>query len=185
MIPYRYAESLALVPLLHAKPGPTTILIVGPLAPLLVPEALRWRDTVAVWTDTPVNIKDSRIKLIPTNDKAFTLVNTIDVLLLSPEIDPALFAPVLKKGGIMQASTFDENKIGSLREKVKTLTGSAVPWREYVPAPLWGMIGCVGSTPRRVRKPPDGARRVTERFLPVLFSFGKDEVTLIFGKPQH
>lgn len=165
------------------KSGPTTVLLVGPLAALMAPEALRWRDTTEVWTDVPLPIKDSRIKLIP-DDKAFSLVNKIDVLLLSPEIAPELFISVLKNGGIVQASTFDDTKVNALRTNIKTLTGSAVPWREYVPAPLWGMIGCLGSSPRRVRRPPEGAKRITERFLPALFSFGKDEIPLVFGSSK-
>ncbi len=179
MVPYRYAEAAALVPLLHVAPGPTTVLVSGPLAPLLALEALRWRDTVQVLTDVPITIKDSRVlvnKIPPPN--------SVDVVLLSPEIDPEVFMPVLKKGGVIGTSTYQDSKIGPLRAKIKLLTGGAVPYREFLPENLWLVLGVVGSSPRRVRKPPDGARRVTERFLPAMFSFGKDEIALIFGKEQ-
>lgn len=179
MIPFRYAEAAALVPLLHVAPGPTTVLVSGPLAPLLMVEALRWRDTVKVLTDVLGTIKDSRIEVgtIPPP-------NSVDAVLLSPEIQPEPFMPVLRKGGIIAASTFSDGKVGPLRAKIKALTGGAVPYREFLPENLWLVIGSVGSTPKRLRKPPDGARRVTERFLPALFSFGKDEIPLIFGKEQ-
>ena len=177
MVPYRYAEAAALVPLLHVAPGPTTILVSGPLAPLLTLEALRWRDTVKVLTDVPSTIKDSRIEVgtIPP-------LNSVDAVLLSPDLDPTLFVPLLKKGGIIAASTYTDTKVGPLRTKIKALTGAAVPYREYLPENLWLVVGAVGTTPKRQRKPPDGARRVTERFLPAMFSFGKDEIALIFGK---
>lgn len=183
MIPFRYAEASALVPLLHVKAGPTVVRVAGPLSVLLAAESLRWRDTTEVWTDTPLPIKDSRIKVVPTKEM-FNHTSFFDVVLLSPEIDPEPWMPVLKKNGIIQASTHADAKVGPLRSKVKTLTGSAVPYREYLPEPLWIVIGCLGSTPRRVRSPPEGARRITERFLPALFSFGKDEIPLIFGKEQ-
>lgn len=179
MVPYRYAEAAALVPLLHVAPGPTTVLVSGSLAPLLTLEALRWRDTVKVLTDVPSTIKDSRIEVnkIPP-------LNSLDVVLLSPEIDPAIFVPLLKKSGIIAASTYSDSKVGPLRTQIKTLTGNAVPYHEFLPESLWLVLGSVGSAPKRVRKPPDGARRVTERFLPAMFSFGKDEIALVFGKEQ-
>jgi hypothetical protein len=96
-------------------------------------------------------------------------------------MDPEPLQPILKKGGVIQASTYDLKKIAGLRDKIKQMTGAAVPYREFLPDPLWLLIGCSGSMPRRVRRPPDGAQRITERFLPALFSFGKDELPFIFG----
>lgn len=173
MIPHRYAEVSALVPMLHVKPGPTVVRVVGSLAPLLAAEALRWRDTTEVWADSPM-INDSRLKLGKEMPQ-------FDVILLSPDIDPEPFTALLKKGGIIQASTYADGKVTALRDKLKKLTGFAIPYREYLPETLWLMLGSMGSSPKRLRKPPDGARRVTERFLPALFSFGKDELPLVFG----
>jgi hypothetical protein len=180
VILHRYAESAALVPLLHVRPGPTVVRVAGPLSALLAAEALRWRDTAEVWVDQPIQIKDSRIKVVPTKEM-FNHVNFFDVVLLSPDMDPEAFAPLIKKGGLIQASTYTDGRVIALRDKIKKMTGGAVPYREYTPEPLWFVIGAVGSMPRRVRRPPDGAKRVTERFLPVLFSFGKDELPFIFG----
>lgn len=173
MIPHRYAEVSALVPMLHVKPGPTTVRVVGSLAPLLAAEALRWRDTTEVWADAPL-INDSRLKVGKDMPQ-------FDVILLSPDIDPEPFIPSLKKNGVIQASTYTDSKIAALRDKLKKLTGFAIPYREYLPETLWLILGSMGTSPRRLRKPPDGARRITERFLPALFSFGKDELPSIFG----
>ena len=187
MILHRYAESAALVPLLHVRPGPTVVRVAGPLSALLAAEALRWRDTTEVWADQPLPIKDSRIKVIPpANDPnpkygSFNIVGQIDVVLLSPDMDPDPFASLLKKGGLIQASTYTDGRVIALRNKIKQMAGSAVPYREYLPETLWFVIGTIGSMPRRVRRPPDGAKRITERFLPALFSFGKDEIPLVFG----
>lgn len=180
MVPYRFAEAAALVPLLHVRPGPTVVRVAGPLSAVLAAEALRWRDTVEVWADQPLPIKDSRVKMVPTKE-FFNHSGFFDAVLLSPDMDPEPFLPTIKKNGVLQASTHVENHVNSLRSKVRVLTGSAVPYRDYIPEPLWLVIGSVGSTPRRVRRPPDGARRVTERFLPAMFSFGKDEIALVFG----
>jgi hypothetical protein len=180
MIPYRYAEAAALVPLLHMRPGPTMVRVAGPQATLLAAEALRWRDTTEVWSDQPLPIKDSRVKLVPAKEM-FNHSNFFDVVLLSPDMDPEPFMSLLKKGGIIQSATTAADKLPALRVQIKALTGAAVPYREYTPEPIWFVIGAVGSTPRRVRRPPDGARRITERFLPALFSFGKDELPAVFG----
>lgn len=178
MIPFRYAEAAAMVPLLHVPPGPTVILVAGVLAPVMAADSLRWRDTVKVLTDIPITINDSRISVGKADP------GSVDVVLLSPEMDPEPFVSLLKKGGIIQASTYLDARVGTLRKKIKDLTGGSVPYREYLPENLWFVIGASGSTPKRQRKPPDGARRITERFLPALFSFGKDEIPLVFGKEQ-
>ena len=171
--------------MLHVRPGPTVVRVAGPLSALLAAEALRWRDTIEVWVDQPIPLKDSRVKVVPVvkhNDtQMFNHVNFFDVVLLSPDMDPEAFAPLIKKGGLIQASTYMDGRVIALREKIKKMTGGAVPYREYLPETLWLVIGVVGSMPRRVRRPPDGAKRVTERFLPALFSFGKDELPLVFG----
>lgn len=166
--------------MLHVRPGPTVVRVAGPLSALLAAEALRWRDTVEVWVDQPIPIKDSRVKVVPTKDM-FNHTNFFDVVLLSPDMDPESFAPLIKKGGLIQASTYTDGRVITLRNKIKQMTGGAVPYREYLPETLWFVIGVVGSMPRRVRRPPDGAKRVTERFLPALFSFGKDELPMVFG----
>jgi hypothetical protein len=176
MIPHRYAEAAALVPLLHLRPGSTVVRVAGPLSALLASEALRWRDTTEVWADQPLPIKDSRIQTVQPNHTA-----AFDAVLLSPDMNPEPFMALLKRGGILQCATTVADKLVPLRVQVKALTGAAVPYREYTPEPIWFVIGAVGSMPRRVRRPPDGAKRVTERFLPALFSFGKDEMQTVFG----
>lgn len=183
MIPHRYAEAAVLIPMLHVKPGKTSVRVVGPMAPMMAAEALRWRDTAEVWLDQQPPIKDSRIQIVPTGN--YNHVGAFDTVLLSPDMDPEPFVPLLKKGGILQASTFAEPRIGPLRAKMRVLTGSAVPYREFTPEPLWFVLGCSGGAPHRQRKPPDGARRITERFLPAMFSFGKDEIPFIFGPDPH
>lgn len=179
MIPYRYAEAAALVPMLHVRPGPTVVIVAGPFSALLTAEALRWRDTTQVCTEIAVPIKDSRISMM-TKDTA----TQADVVLLSPDMDPEPYLPLLKKNGVIQASTYSEQRITSLRNKIKKMTGAAVPYRDHLPETLWFIMGSMGTTPRRLRKPPDGARRITERFLPALFSFGKDELQFIFGAEE-
>jgi hypothetical protein len=166
--------------MLHVKPGPTTVVVAGPAASLLAAEALRWRDTVKILTATALpEVKDKRVEIYKELPKLCA-----EVVLLSPDQAPEPWMPALKPGGVIQVSTYDEKLISSLRAKIRDLTGSAVPWREYTPAVLWGVIGCLGSSPRRVRRPPEGTRRITERFLPSVFSFGKDEIQLVFGKEQ-
>ena len=183
MVPHRFAEAAALIPLLHVRPGPTVVRVAGPLSLLLAAEALRWRDTTEVWADQPLVIKDSRVKVTPQKEM-FNHTNFFDVVLLSPDMDPEPIMPILKRGGVIQASTHTEARVNGLRARIKDLTGSAVPYREYTPETIWFVIGSVGSAPRRLRKPPDGARRVTERFLPAMFSFGKDEIAAVFGKAE-
>lgn len=82
--------------------------------------------------------------------------------------------------------TFDPTKFGILNTKMRELFGNACPWRDHLPTPIYGVMSMVGSaqSPKRLRKPPPAATHLTEKFLPCLFTFAKDELPLVFLPKQ-
>ena len=178
VLPHRLAEVAALLPLLHVKPGPTTVAVFGPLSPLMAAEVLKWRDTVAVLTliELPT-IKDRRVKIVEKLEPA-----SCDAILLSPEHLPqAPILATLKPGGVIQAITLEPDKARAQATTMKSLMGSVTPWREYLPQPCWGVMACLGGSCKRLRQPPAGAKRLSAQYLPCLFTFGKDELGLVFS----
>jgi hypothetical protein len=174
----RFSEVAALLPLLHVTPGKTTVAVVGPVAGLMAAEALRWRDTERVYVlDPTAQANDRRVVATKTLPNA-----SCDAMLLSPDQAPDSWAAAVRAGGIIQAMTLDPLKFAALHTHMRKLFGNASPWREHLPTPIYGVLSRIGGTapPKRERKPPPAATRLSEKYLPCLFTFGKDELSLVF-----
>lgn len=174
----RFSEVAALLPFLHTPPGKTKVGVVGPVAELMAIEALKWRDTDTVYTlDQKITINDRRVNTVKEMP-----IGELDVLLLSPDQAPDAWAKHVKPGGVIQAMTLDPTKFKVLHAHMRELFGNAAPWREHLPTPIYGVLSVVGgqTTPKRQRKPPPAATRLSEKYLPCLFTFGKDELPLVF-----
>jgi len=174
----RFSEVAALLPLLHTRPGKTIVGVVGPVGGLMAAEVLKWRDTEGVYTiDQTITINDRRLNVVKEMPTA-----SVDVMLLSPDQAPDAWAKIVKPGGVIQAMTLDPTKFRALHTHMRDLFGNSAPWREHLPTPIYGVMSVVGgqTTPKRLRKPPPAATRLTEKYLPCLFTFGKDELPLVF-----
>jgi len=174
----RFTEVAALLPLLHVAPGKTTVAVVGPVAGHMAGEVLKWRDTEKVFIlDPSAHANDRRVSSVTELPLA-----SVDVMLLSPDQAPDSWAKAVKPGGVIQVMTMDPTKFNALHTKMRDLFGNASPWREHLPTPIYGVMSTIGgrTSPKRLRKPPPAATRLTEKYLPCLFTFGKDELSLVF-----
>ena len=178
MTPQRLVELAALLPLLHVPPGSTTVVVAGPLATVMAVEALRWRDTDKILTLLPLPVNDRRVEVVKD-----LVPGSASVVLLSPEQDPAPWLKALRPGGIIQALTGAPERFRPMLTGLKAQAGNAVPWRGHLPQPVYGVIAALGSPQpvKRLRKVPKGSSYLSEQFMPSLFTFAKDELSLAFG----
>lgn len=175
VIPHRLIEASALLPFLYAKKGKITVGAVGVLDDRMGPHMLQWRDVEKLVLTRKVPIRDSRVEIVQQLPEG-----KLDLLLLSPEQNPQLFIKALAPGGVIQATSADPGKLIRFKDFLKTHLGNAVPWREYLPTPLYGVMAKnAADKPVRERNPPPSAKRITKQYLPCLFTFGKDELGII------
>lgn len=180
MITYRFVEACALLPMLHVPlSGPTTVLCLGTQAEKLAADCLRWRDVQTVHLLTPpASLRDRRIEI------GAPAAGTCAAVLSSPDEDADAFTGALKPEGVYCASTNDAAKVQALLRRIRALfPRSVAPWREHLPAELFGVLACPRGVPKRMRTLPGGARRLSDKYLPCLFTFAADETPLIFGPP--
>lgn len=173
---HRIIETHTILPVLHLPIGPFTALVAGPLAACFAIELLRWPDVTAVYCppEQRPNKVDRRIRIgLPANGSC-TLVCT------SPQQTDALsYLRFLTKQGVFCAST-NEARAADFYTAVRATKLPYIPWREYAPLPLYGCLISIESKPLRKREPPKAAKRLSTNFLPTLFTFGKDEMAVIF-----
>lgn len=174
----RLAEVLALLPMLHVpRRDSLTVVVSGKLAPGMASEVQRWPDVkqiIVAGHPAPKEQPNKRLRFTDLPAPACA-----DLVLLSPEDDPRPLLASLRRGGVINVTTFDETLWGPVVRKMKADIGSATPYREYLPLPIYGVLGRLGGSPTRVRQPPASAKRLHSKYLPNLFCFGKDEITLL------
>jgi hypothetical protein len=177
VIPHRFVEAQALLPMLHVPQLPgRQVAVAGPYAEVMAAEVHRWPDVSVIYLlEKPRQVSGKKYKHVEE-------LPEVDAILLSPEQDPSLWFKHLKQGGIIQATTTKGDRWNALSRRMRELVGNSVPWREHLPEVLYGVIGHKGGTSaRRVRRPPKAALRLTDSYLPCLFTFGKDELSLALG----
>lgn len=178
IVPERLLETVGMLPLLHARTGGITVSVAGPMAEALAREALKWRDVQTLYTFQQLGIKDRRIQIVRT-----LMPHSVDVVLLSPEQRPGPWWAALSRDGIISACTSEQSMWPKLLDDFRCQLGSVVPWRNYLPRPLYGALGRNAATKAvRTRQPPKAAAHLTVQYLPSLFTFAKDELPMAFTR---
>lgn len=176
--PHRFVEACALLPMLFVPSGkPLIVSCSGSCAEVFAADCLRWRDVSQVFlAEPPLRIRDRRIT-VGTPPRT-----SCAVIVLSPGDKPDAFLPYLLPDGVINVSTRDAAEVAAMLKHLRSLFPRAiVPWREYTPEAVYGALASPSGAPKRQRHPPGGARRLTDTYLPCLFTFGADEMTMIFG----
>lgn len=174
----RLSETVGMLPILHAPEGELTVAAAGPMQDVLVEEALRWRDVRTIYVLSVSVHRDPRVQKVEKVPAA-----SLHALLLSPEQDPAPWWSALAKDGVVSASTSDKGVWQERLTAFRAQLGRATPWRNYLPVPLYGVIGRNGPAKAgRVRQPRKSARHLSSQYLPVLFTFGRDELPMAFTR---
>lgn len=157
--------------------GKLTIACYGPQEEILAVEALRWPDVTTVWLSAaPRLLRDKRARV------GLPPANSCDAVLMSPGIDPAPMLHALKPDGVLNASA-NAAFAGKLLTSLRAVYPNVLPWREWLPEPLYGALCCAADDLTQHRQVPRGAKHLNRRYLPTLFAFGSGEVPFIL--PAH
>lgn len=180
-IPARFIEACALLPMLHVAPNQqNVILCLGSNAEKFAADCLRWRDVVKVHVlAPPAFLRDKRLEIGPPAP------GSCSAILTSPDEPAEVHTNTLKPDGIFCASTLDPLKTQVMLRQIRALfPKSVVPWRDYLPEVIFGALASPRGVPKRMREPPQGARHLSSKYIPCLFTFAADETPLVFGPPE-
>lgn len=177
-VAYRFIEACALLPLLHlSSDTPNTVLCLGSCAEQLAVDCLRWRDVAKVYLLTPpIALRDKRVEV------GLPPAGSCSAVLTTPDEPAELHTAAMKADGVFCASTFNPLAVqGMLSHVRKMFPRGVAPWRDHVPEVLFGALASPRGAPTRKRDPPGGARHLSAKYLPCLFTFAADETPLVFG----
>lgn len=172
-----------MLPMLHVtSERQNTVLCLGTHAERFAADCLRHRDVTKVYLlAPPVTLKDKRVEI------GTPALGSCAAVLTSPDEPTEIerSAGALRVDGVLCASTLDPARVPVMMRMLRGLFPRSVsPWRDYLPEPIYGVLASPRGAPQRLRDPPMGAKHLSKKFLPCLFTFAADETPLVFG-PQE
>lgn len=190
-----FTEALAVVPMVHLPVSPgQRVLLLGPGAGAAADVVLRYPDiaTVAVVGDSvsAAAAKDRRVVAAPTLDQVPPSFGAALQIVVVPGLTDALMAALYARhqpGGIAVFALANPTQVRQLKNQVKRSWPVVQPYRENVPptatapgGPAWFVLaGDQGF--KRARPMPGWTSRLTDKYLPALFTMAKDEYAAAFG----
>ncbi len=180
-----------MVPIIHlpVMPG-QNVLLLGKGSGAVAEVALRYPTTAKVVTvEDPLANKDSRVQNLTRFDQLPPAWMADLSIVVVPAITEALVAAVRQKhnakDGVVVFAIMNPNQVRTARDLVQKYWSVVQPYREHLPgqvAPQWFlMAGNHGF--KRHRPVPGWTSRLTDKYLPVLFTLSKDELALSSNRP--
>jgi hypothetical protein len=181
-----FSEALAVVPVIHMPVTPgQQVLLLGPGAGAAADIVLRYPTTTSVLVvgDT-VTTKDRRVQTMSSLDLVplgWADLSVVVIPVLTPAIVQAVYARRRAPAGIAVFALANPTQVKATRDLVKTIWTVVQPYREHTEnGPAWFLLaGDHGF--RRHRPVPGWTGRLTEKYLPALFTLAKDEYAGAFG----
>ncbi len=178
-----------MVPMVHLPVAPgQNVLLVGKGSGVVAEIALRYPTTASVLTvDDPLANKDKRVQNLTRIDQTPPGWKADLAIVVVPVITEALVSSIRQRheanNGVAVFAVAQPSQVRRYRELLKQYWSVVQPYREYLPGvaqPQWFlMVGDHGF--KRCRPVPGWTSRLTDKYLPVLFTFSKDEYMLSFG----
>lgn len=183
-------EALAVVPMLHTpvKPaGQQKALIIGTAAVPAAILALRYPGfaSVVTWTDAlPQGLSaDKRVRQVSSLDD-LPPAETFDFVAIA---ESRLADEVLQTvrqhttaSSVIVIAVPQPTLVRPIMDVLRRTWRVVQPYREHTPDPAYFLL--VGDQPfKRARPCPGFTKRLTDKYIPALFTFAKDEYAMISG----
>jgi len=183
-----FGEALTIVPLIHVPVQPLQqVLAIGPGAATTVAYALRYptfAEVVIVGEQPPhAQRQDKRIKVVARLEdlapewKADLV--TVSLMGISEGVVQQL-RKHMSPGAVASIAVDRASVLRSTKDLLKKHWPNVAPYREHCPEVSWFFMVSDRSWIKH-RPVPAVAKRMTDRYLPALFTLAKDEYNALFG----
>lgn len=189
-----FAEALSLVPLVHLPVAPgQRVLVVGQDAAPAAMAALRYPQVVEVLVvaEQPSGLGDKRVRQVARMEQVPVGWMADLVVVAMPVLTESLVQAVRQHHradtGAVAFAMARPAQVRSGRALVRKFWTTVQPYREFVPdakeadeRTAWFLLGGDHGF-KRHRPVPSWAVRLTDKYLPVLFTLSKEEYALAFS----
>jgi spermidine synthase len=182
-----FTEALSVVPILHLPMAPgQRVLLIGDGAKAAVETVLRYPTTSSVIiVAPPFPVNDKRVQFAQRIEQVAPDWKADLVLIAVPALADSLVAAVrahhLAETGVVVFALARPNQAKLALDLLKKHWAIIQPYREHVPGqvdPAWFlMAGDHGFQRHRIM--PTWTQRLSDKYLPSLFTFAKDERALV------
>lgn len=190
-----FTEALAMVPLVHLPVvAGQRVLVVGTDAIPAALVALRYPTTVEVIIvdERPPQLQDRRVRCVPRMEQLLPSwkadLAVVAVPVITDSLAQAVYAHHVADTGVAVFALARAQQVRAAKEQLRKLWSSVQPYREQVPrsdgeSVAWFLLaGDHGF--KRHRPVPAWAKRLTDKYIPALFTLAKDEYALAYGGPN-
>ena len=183
-----FGEALVIVPLVHVPVVPLQhVLAIGPGAAATVAYALRYptfADVVVIGEQLPQALRqDKRVRVLARMEDLVPEwkadLATVSLNGMSEGVLQQLRSH-LNPGAVTSIALDRAPALRQTKDLLKRFWPNVAPYREHCPEPAWFFL-VSDRTLAKTRPVPAVAKRMTDRYLPALFTLAKDEYNALFG----
>ena len=185
-----FGEALSVVPIVHLPVLPNQrVLLIGVGATAALGTVLRYPTTAQVLViDAPAfEVKDKRVRFVPRLDQVpadwQADLAIVAVPVTSDSMLDAVKQRVRPDSGIVCIALARPSQVRAAREAARNRWSLVQPYRENVPGqkePAWFLLAGDNGF-KRYRPIPSWTTRLSESYVPALFTLSKDEYALAFS----
>lgn len=185
-----FGEALSVVPIVHLPAVPNQrVILIGVGATAALETVLRYPTTAQVLVvDSPaIETKDRRVRFlqrieqVPPDYKADLII--VAVPIISDSLLDAVQQRLRPDAGVVGIAIARPTQVRPTREAARNRWTFVQPYRENVPGqkePSWFLLAGNNGF-KRYRPIPAWTTRLSESYVPALFTLSKDEYTLAFA----
>jgi hypothetical protein len=190
-----FTEALAVVPLIHLPAAPGQhVLLIGQGAGATADVVLRYPTTTSVVvigdSVSAAAQKDKRVQLAPALDQVPPAwqadLSLVVVPGLTDQLSSAIAARRVQGTGMAVIAVANPTQVNAMRTQALRSWPVVQPYREHIAAgpggggPAWFLLAGKYHF-KRQRPMPGWTTRLSDRYLPALFTLAKDEYVQAFG----
>ncbi len=182
-----FNEALAYVPMMHVPVGQNQhVLVIGAAAAAAVQVAIRYPTFAEILVTTDVDLsglRDPRVHVIPRLADLPPSWKADLIVVAVPSVTLELLQMLRlhsNRNTVLVVAVPAADQARAIKQMMRPFWVVIAPYREHLPAPNYFMLASDAPL-SRYRAIPPAARRLSEKYVPALFTFAKDEYSALYG----
>lgn len=184
----KFSEAISVIPIVHTPLSAARVLIIGQAALPAAWLAMRYpqfTDIISIGADAPPSLLNTRrFRQVPSLDQVPGGWLADLIVIASPTVDSLALRQVhahSSRNAVVAVACPSPAGARMMRDTLRSFWSVVAPYREHLPEPAYFLLAS-NAPLTKVRPVPAYTRRISDNYLPAMFTWGKDEYATLFGK---